>query len=236
MRRLTRVVLTVGVAVGLVLYPTPAGASHPIQPGASIMNSTGGQCTLNWVYDGTGARAGEVFVGTAGHCVNDLGEPIALTTGTFGSAEQVIGEVAYISQRLDAALIRVDPGNHGQVLASMKGHPGFPTGVSTTSTASVGDIVQYSGHGVGFHLTTLTQESRVGVLHSNDGDHHSALGTVTFGDSGGPVGNASDGNRALGLVTVICVGIPCMGQGGVSLQGMLADAAANGFPVELRTV
>lgn len=226
--------LAAAVTATAVAAP-PAAAQEPIQPGASI-RSDGGQCTLNWVYDGTGARAGEVFVGTAAHCVEEVGDQITLQTGTFGSDLYVIGLVAFISSNLDYSLIRIDDANLELVDPSLKGHPEFPTGVSTTSTANVGDLVQFSGQGVGFHLTQPTREERVGILHFNDGDHHSALGPVISGDSGGPVGNITDGNKALGLVTVICAGTQCLGEGGVSLQGMLADAAAAGFTVELRTV
>jgi hypothetical protein len=216
----------------------PASAAVTIQPGVSIVNETGGQCTTNWVYDGTGSHAGEVFIGTAAHCVDAVGEAITMQTGTFGTASQVIGEVALMGSEegLDYALIRVDPANEGQVSPAMKGHPQIPTGVSTSETAVAGDIVQFSGNGVGFHATAVTQESRVGVLHFNDGVSWSAIGPISPGDSGGPVADTTDGNKALGVVDVLCVGTQCLGGGGVTLEAVLADAAARGFPVTLRTV
>ncbi|HEX2029901.1 MAG TPA: hypothetical protein VHL78_00665 [Actinomycetota bacterium] len=231
------VLAAVAVIGTLALIPAPVVAqTATIQPGASIVNESGGQCTLNWVYDGTGAHAGEVFVGTAAHCVDRVGESITLQTGTFGQPVLVIGEVAFISPNLDYSLIRVREENLGFVSPAMKGHPEIPTGVSTTETANLGDIIQFSGNGVGFHATTLTQEERVGVLHFNDGTEWSALGPVTFGDSGGPAGDITDGNKALGIVTVLCVGTTCSGAGGVSLEGLLQDAAAFGFTVAVRTV
>ncbi|MGH2724681.1 MAG: hypothetical protein ACRDI0_10560 [Actinomycetota bacterium] len=237
--RARRIVLAVAAAVALALAAIPSQSlaqTTTIQPGASIINEGGGQCTLNWVYDGTGAHAGTVFVGTAAHCVDRVGERITLQTGTFGSPILVIGEVAFISSNLDYSLIRVFEENLSLVDPAMKGHPNIPTGVSTTQTAGVGDLVQFSGNGVGFHATTLTQEERVGVLHFNDGTEWSALGPVSFGDSGGPVGDITDGNKALGIVTVLCVGIPCSGAGGVSLEGLLLNAASFGFTVTVRTV
>lgn len=232
--RLPAAVLAAAV---LVLAGTPSQAqTTAIQPGASIVNEGGGQCTLNWVYDGTGAHAGSVFVGTAAHCVDRVGEVITLQTGTFGTPLLQIGEVAFISRTLDYSLIRVFEQNLSLVDPAMKGHPSIPTGVSTTETANLGDLIQLSGNGVGFHATTLSQEERVGVLHFNDGREWSALGPVTPGDSGGPAGNITDSNRALGIVTVLCVGITCSGAGGVSLEGLLQDAAAAGFTVTLRTV
>jgi hypothetical protein len=165
-----------------------------------------------------------------------VGEEITMQTGTFGTSELVIGEVAVISPTYDYSLIRVDPANEGSVSAAMKGHPDIPTGVSTTETAAAGDIVQFSGNGVGFHLLPQTQESRIGVLHFFDGVEWSALGPVSPGDSGGPVADTTDGNKALGVVDVLCVGTQCLGAGGVALETVLSDAAANGFAVSLRTV
>lgn len=229
-------VALLGLAVTL-LTPQAAGAQGvTIQPGVSIVNETGGQCTTNWVYDGTGLHAGSVFIGTAAHCVDRVGESVSMQTGTFGRSVLSVGQVAFISSKLDYALIRVANQNLSLVSPAMKGHPGIPTGMSTTESASFGDVVQFSGNGVGFHATTLTQQSRVGVLHYNDGTDWSALGPVSPGDSGGPAADASDGNKALGIVTVLCVGTRCAGAGGVAVEGLLQDAAENGYTITLRTV
>jgi hypothetical protein len=213
-----------------------------IQPGVSI-TMDGSFCTLNWIYDGTGPNAGRVFAGTAGHCVSSVGQDVSLATGTMGDPTATFGDVAYIDDDLDYAFIEVRPEFHAAVNPAMKGHPEFPTGVSTTQTAAEGDVVQYSGHGLGFHLTEPTQEGRIGVLNLNDGTQHYAIGVVTPGDSGGPVGDITDGNKALGIVNTVGVGadgdamlVALVGEGGVSLEGMLADAAGDGFPVQLRTV
>jgi hypothetical protein len=213
-----------------------------IQPGVSI-TMDGSFCTLNWIYDGTGPNAGRVFAGTAGHCVSAVGQDVSLATGTLGDATVTFGDVAYIDGNLDYAFIEVRPEYLGAVNPAMKGHPSFPSGVSTTQTAAEGDVVQYSGQGVGFHLSPVTQEGRIGVLNLNDGTQHYAIGVVTPGDSGGPVGDITDGNKALGIVNTVGVGadgdaltVALVGEGGVSLEGMLSDAAAGGFPVQLRTV
>jgi hypothetical protein len=213
-----------------------------IQPGVSI-TMDGSFCTLNWIYDGTGPNAGRVFAGTAGHCVSSVGQDVSLATGTLGDATTTFGDVAYIDGNLDYAFIEIRPEFVGAVNPAMKGHPAFPSGVSTTQTAAEGDVVQFSGQGVGFHLTQPTQEGRIGVLNYNDGTQHYAIGVVTPGDSGGPVGDATDGNKALGIVNTVGVGanpdamtVALVGEGGVSVEGMLADAAAAGFPVQLRTV
>lgn len=225
------------IALLAVVAPVPAVAQTvAIQPGASIINEGGAQCTLNWVYDGTDALAGEVYIGTAGHCVERVGEQITLQSATFGDSLFAIGEVAFISPNLDYSLIRVADENLDLVDPGMKGHPEIPAGMSTTETTNVGDTVQFSGNGVGFHATTLTQEERIGILHFNDGTEWSALGPVSPGDSGGPAADVTDDNNALGIVTVLCIGTSCSGAGGVSLEGLLQDAASFDFTVALRTV
>ncbi len=230
------IVLTLPTAV---LSPQPALAVPVIQPGASI-TMDGSFCTLNWIYDGTGALTGRTFTGTAAHCVSSVGQPVSLASGSLGSPVQEIGKVAFIAPTLDYAFIEIAPANLALVNPALKGHPAIPAGVSTTDTAATGDLVQFSGNGVGFHLLPLTQESRVGVLHSNDGTQHYVIGAVSPGDSGGPVADLTDGNKALGIVNTVGVGVanglPYAGEGGVSLQGMFADAAANGFTLRLRTV
>lgn len=223
-----------GVAPGTV----NAQEAVTIQPGVSIA-SGGGYCTLNWIYDGEGAQAGSVYGGTAAHCVESVGERISLATGSLGDSIQELGTVAYVDDNLDYAFIEIDPALHDAVDPALKGHPAIPTGVSTTETANVGDTMQFSGNGVGFHLLPQTQEGRIGILHSNDGTQHYVIGAVSPGDSGGPVADITDGNKAFGIVNTVGVGInglPYAGEGGISLEGMFADAAEAGFTVALRTV
>lgn len=227
------------IGISLLAGPVTEAAEPVIQPGVSI-TTDGGYCTLNWIYDGAGAQGGKVYGGTAAHCVSGVGERVSLATGSLGSAIAEFGTVAYVDDDLDYAFIEIDAARVAQVNPALKGHPAIPTGVSTTDTAKQGDVIQFSGNGVGFHLLGPTQEQRKGVLHSNDGTQHYVLGTVSPGDSGGPVADVTDGNKALGLVNTVGVGVvnglPYAGEGGISLQGMFADAAESGFTVRLRTV
>ncbi|WP_157362127.1 trypsin-like serine protease [Haloechinothrix halophila] len=237
-RAMALVAASAFAALGVAPGTVNAQETVAIQPGVSI-ESGGGYCTLNWIYDGEGALAGSVYGGTAAHCVESVGERISLATGSLGDPIQEFGTVAYIDDNLDYAFIEIDPALHDAVDPAMKGHPAIPTGVSTTETANVGDTMQFSGNGVGFHLLTLTQEERTGILHSNDGTQHYVIGAVSPGDSGGPVADVTDGNKAFGIVNTVGVGInglPYAGEGGVSLEGMFADAAEAGFTVALRTV
>lgn len=239
MKRITTALACLATAALGAAAPS-AHAANTIQPGVAIRLGGSG-CTLNWIYDGTGTNAGTVYAGTARHCTTGVGQVVYLATGnTIGSQSIRIGTIAYVSAALDFSLIAIDAGNLSLVSPALKGHPNIPTGVSTATSSRVGDLIQFSGYGVGVDLTTATQESRVGVLAYNDGTQHYVHGVVTPGDSGGPVADISDGNKALGIVDTLGVeigsGVGSVGEGGVSLPALLADAAANGVPVALRTV
>ena len=227
------------------LLATGASAhAQTIQPGAPIV-ADGSYCTLTWIYDGTGALAGRTYAGTAAHCVAGVGQEVSLADTTLGSAVERIGQVAFLGNAdevgRDYAFIEIDAADLGKVDPSLKGHPQIPTGVSTD--AAEGDLIQFSGYGVGFHLTQPSREARVGVLNFTDGVEHTVLGPVISGDSGGPVANISDGNTAFGIVNTVGVSVngaalsPAhVGEGGNDLTFVLRDAAERGFPVTLRTV
>ena len=239
MRLVRPVLIAAAVAattLSVVAPALPASAAPVIQPGSSLEFGDS-FCTANWVYNGAD---GSTYIGAARHCTTGVGQVVQLASGSLGTPVERIGTVAYTSAALDFLLVRLDSGVLSQVRAAMAGHPGIPKGVSTTKTAKVGDIVQYSGHGVGLDLTQPTGQDRVGVLGYNDGTQHYSYGLVLPGDSGGPVGDVTDGNKALGIVDTVGVavagGVPQAGEGGVSLQALLADAGAHGFSVSLRTV
>jgi hypothetical protein len=218
--------------------------AQTIQPGAPIV-ADGSYCTLNWIYDGTGALAGRTYAGTAAHCVSGVGQEVSLADTTLGSAVERIGQVAFNGDAdqpgRDYAFIEIDAEDLGQVSPALKGHPQIPTGVSTN--AQKGDLIQFSGYGVGFHVSQPTREARVGVLNFTDGIEHTVLGPVISGDSGGPVANITDGNTAFGIVNTVGVSVNTgglspvhAGEGGNDLTFVLQDAADRGFTVTLRTV
>ena len=223
--------------IGAVVTAAPTAAAPVIQPGSSLEfgNSF---CTANWVYDGGGGP----YIGAAAHCTTGVGQRVDLATGSLGSSIEPIGTVAYVSKALDFLLIRLDAGVLTQVSAAMAGHPNIPTGVSTPATAKQGDVVQFSGHGIVFDLTTVTQQQRVGIFNFFDGaGNQDCIGAVTPGDSGGPVADVTDGNKAIGIVDTVglTVDLPTgvnVGEEGVAVYALLQDAAANGFPITLRTV
>jgi hypothetical protein len=235
------ILLSMSLGIGVATGPDAISAT-PIQPGASITMSTAdsvGWCTLNWIYDGKGKRKGKVYAGTAAHCVAAVGQRISLATMSLGEPVLSFGKVAYIAKDLDYALIEVDRSRRGLVNPALRGHPDIPKGVSTRKTAAIGDQMQFSGHGLVFDLTEVTQQSRFGFLAYNDGTQQYVYGPVTQGDSGGPVADVTDGNKAFGIVNTLSAGLtplPFAGEGGLALEGVLKHAAAHGFPVKVRIV
>lgn len=239
MARGKRGALLVAVAALLLLanpitFIEPAEAStHPVHPGDQMSNGSA-SCTINFAFDGVGPQAGNVYFGTAAHCVSSVGQSITVA-GSSGFAT-----VAYIHPGSDLAddfaFLRVAPENEHRVRADVRGHSGTPTGVKN-APSSIGDLLLYSGHGVGFNLHSLTRESRVGVVWSHGPDAYRAEAPIIFGDSGGPVVHASTGG-AFGINSALVVGC-CQGPGywveGPTVQGMIANAADNGFHVQLRT-
>jgi hypothetical protein len=225
----------VAAFLGAIVPFSTASAAPVVQPGSPLLIDRA-YCTMNWVYDGPGGP----YVGTAAHCVSGVGQEVDLATGALGPKVERIGQVAFIGTNLDYSLIRVDPAVVPQLNPSMAGHPTIPTGVSTPATAHLGDLIQFSGHGVGFSLTTLTQQQRIGVFNFFSQGNQYVIGPVTPGDSGGPVADLTDGGKAIGVVDTIgiALGLPLLnvGEGGAALYAVLQDAAANGFPVSLRTV
>lgn len=214
-----------------------------IQPGARITMGGDG-CTANWVYLGMGKLRGQQFLGTARHCVTGVGEPVYLTDGPFPVSFTPglrIGSVAYVSKALDFSLIRIDRSNFRYVVASMAGHPDIPQRVAAPSDTKMGDTCQFSGHGIGFDGQQQTEQSRTGLLAYMGSDQQYCDGLVTNGDSGGPVADVTAGNAAIGVVDTLGGDFggsyaATVGEGGVAMPGLLADAAGHGFPVRVRTV
>ena len=221
--------------IGAFVTASPTVAAPVIQPG-SALEFGDSFCTANWVYDGGGGP----YIGAAAHCTTGVGQRVDLATGSLGSAIEPIGTVAYVSSALDFLLIRLDAGVLSQVSAAMAGHPNIPTGVSTPATATQGDLIQFSGHGIVFDLTTPTQQQRIGIFNFFDSGYQYVIGPVTPGDSGGPVADITDGNKAIGIVDTVGVnsapGGVNVGEGGVAVYALLQDAAAHGFGISLRTV
>ena len=212
------------IAALAAVFAAPAGAAT-IQPGA-YHEMDGTACTLNFIYDGSGGP----YAGTAAHCVTSVGQQ------TFDEDGLLIGTVAAIGDEgateTDWALIRIDSGAVSRVSPAVKGHPGFPTGVTAPGETATGDSVVGSGYGLGFQFTNVTREQRPAVLTYDDNELYTVLGAMIFGDSGGPVVHGPTG-QALGIVSRLCIGV-CEEEG-PTVQGIIAKAAAKGITISLRT-
>lgn len=226
MRTNRRNVLPFLVAALSLAFLPPTQAGHPVnplQPGDIVTGPTG-QCTLDFVFDGPG---GEVYFGIAAHCI-DLGDTMSSTAyGGFGTA--VYDDDAF----RDFGLIQVAATKVAHVSPVVKGHPGTPTGYTVSSGTSLGDLVAFSGYGVGFGAAPATQEDRVGVLFSDSPTRYCVDGPVIFGDSGGPVIHVPTG-KALGVVSHLAPECPAW-LAGTTIEGAIARATFDGFPITLRT-
>lgn len=216
------------LAAALCLAPV-AQAQTELQPGA-MLRVADGQCTLNFVYDGLGANAGKVYVGTAAHCGEKVGDEAMDAEGTVFGTFAFLGDADDPAR--DYAFIEVAPDQLGRVDPAVKGHPEYPTGFTTPAETEAGDWVQMSGYGLGFGELQATQEGRQVVLQSDDADVYTLSGPSVNGDSGGPFVHIDTG-KALGVVSQygFTYGSTDVGP---TIEGVLNKAAAAGFPVALR--
>jgi hypothetical protein len=189
------------IACALVPSSAVAASGDGVHPGA-ILNSDIGQCTDNFLFDGSD---GNRYIGSAGHCVlpaPDIGSANAgEKTWAPGSGPIArdsnggrIGEWAYgiLSGASDFSLIRLDP--------SVPATPQMPTYGGPTGTfndiSSNTVLLQYFGEGV---LVSNIAPARIAVAFGTpDPDHVYAQGVVVPGDSGSAIETA-DG-RAVGVI------------------------------------
>ena len=225
-------ILLASLALAAAALPvTPASAANGLlQPGDYMQAGSAG-CTTNFVYDGTGAQAGKVYLGTAAHCVANVGQDVSDINGVVWGDVALIGDPN--AALPDYAFIEVRAAHVSRVSAAVKGHPTYPRGVTTPADTAFGDAVQISGYGLGFSTTTATQERRQAIVTSDNSSTHSVAGPILFGDSGGPLVHIPTG-KAYGIVSRACFGV-CT-ETGPTVQGLIGLAAARGFTVSLRTV
>lgn len=225
-----RLLLALGLAAAALPVAPASAVNGVLQPG-DYMVAGSAACTNNFVYDGTGSLAGNVYIGTAAHCVETVGQDVSDINGHVWGDVAIIGDAN--STAPDYAFIQVRAADVPRVRAAVKGYPAYPTGVATSADTNVGDLVQISGYGLGFDFSNVTEEQRRAVLTFHDGGEADVLGPIDFGDSGGPLVHVTTG-KALGIVSRLCTGL-CE-ETGPTVEGILAQAAARGFTVTLRTV
>lgn len=228
MTRVKRGLVTAAlVLLASVVVPGRAAHAASIQPG-DYMRSGNQGCTLGFVV----ADAAHTYFLTAAHCV-ELHAPVQLIDGTLVGhtvAEGSSAEIPGLEQ--DWALVAVFPHLVADVVPTVRGAPGTPTGIESSTESGLGDVIRYSGYGVGFDVLSITREQRYGVLTYQDGGSWDSIGTDVNGDSGGPVLHAASG-RALGLVSRSCIGL-CTSSG-PTIEGILQQTAGVGYAVTLRT-
>jgi hypothetical protein len=197
--------------------PVGTGTCPGVRPGA-IVNSEAGQCTFNFLFNGSDGRR---YIGTAGHCIlgespigGDVGEE-SWAPGTGPEATDAagnrIGEFAYaiLQDPKDFAVIRLDPGVEA---SPQMCHFGGPTGVNTDQ-GSAPVVLNYFGNGLGVG-SVLPARSAL-ALGMPDPDHVFANGVVIPGDSGSGV-ISSDG-RAVGVAVTLGLHTGAIGTGGIDV-------------------
>ena len=98
----------------------------------------------------------------------------------------------------DFALIAIDPSRYADVEPAMRTYGG-PTGVSDYRTTPFLAPIRVHGNGIGFGSTPATRP-RPGLLYYDDAKLYRADIPVVFGDSGGPILDATTG-AAVGIVS-----------------------------------
>jgi hypothetical protein len=209
--------------VPCTLIPVPAaaplgtGTCPGVRPGA-IVRSDVGQCTLNFLFQGSD---GSRYIGTAGHCIlgtspigGDVGE-MAWAPGTGPVARddggKRIGEFAYaiLQDPKDFSLIRLD--SQVQADAGMC-HFGGPTAVNDDNPGLTEPVaLNWFGNGVGVGAVLPARSAVAAGMPSPD--HVFAQGAAAPGDSGSGV-ISSDG-RAVGVLVTVGVHTASIGSGGL---------------------
>jgi hypothetical protein len=196
--------------------PVGTGTCPGVRPGA-IVSSDKGQCTFNFLFNGSDGRQ---YIGTAGHCIlgdsaiggGDFGEE-SWAPGTGPEARDAsgnrIGEFAYaiLQDPKDFALIRLDPGvqaNPGMC------HFGGPT---ATNDQLPGGLVVLNHYGNGLGIGSVLPARSAVALGMPNPDHVFANGVALPGDSGSGV-ISSDG-RAVGVLVTVGVHTGSIGTGGI---------------------
>lgn len=162
----------------------PAQAPLPseigIRPGAWMIAPAG--CTMNFIFQ----QGSSYAIGTAGHCVSSVGQPVTLLTLAPGTENPVLVNVGSVLTFRDNGigddfgLVSVRPELNGWVdpTIAVVGGPCGQYGGSGPET------VWHYGHGLGIGTGGTP---RAGVALSWRADSYGWDGAAIFGDSGSPV-------------------------------------------------
>jgi hypothetical protein len=207
--------------------PAPASAVAPdaplsgyvgIRPGSEMIFPYG--CTMNFVFGSPGSYS----IGTAGHCVDKVGEPVTLLSiapGTPPSAQNLLlVEIGTVSKRVnngvgaDFALVSIKPELQSWVFPTIP-QVGGPCGVYTGdglteqqlplqghATVDAGEQVFHYGHGLGIG-TGGTARTGHGLYWEPKAFWWA--GSVVFGDSGSAARVGTTGSARPGDVTHLII-------------------------------
>lgn len=158
----------------------PLPSEVGIRPGAWMIEPAG--CTMNFIFQ----RSGTYAIGTAGHCVDKVGQEVVLLTLAPGGENPVLVEVGEVLKRRDAGI--------GNDFALVSIRPELQSQVSPTTAVIGGPCGQYAGSGpetvahYGHGLAIGTGGTpRAGVALTWFKDSYGWDGAAIFGDSGSPV-------------------------------------------------
>lgn len=159
-----------------------------IRPGASL----GGYCTFNFLFeapDGTG------YIGTAGHCTDEIGE--RLTLDGVGEIATVVYDSDLVESGVDFSLAQLDADRIADAHPQMFGWHG-PTGSVVADDLAVGDEIQLHGYGLVLGQNDVTRD-RFGVLVDWTEDEYNVDMPAVNGDSGSPLLHES--GKAFGIIS-----------------------------------
>jgi S1-C subfamily serine protease len=166
---------------------------------------------MNFIF---GDTAGNRYIGTAGHCVDKVGEDVTIETasGVATTIGTVARRVLDDTSGLDFALVRIDPARtQGMAIEPAVPFWGGPDGIN--KDPQPGTIVMWWGHG---YVVAVEQgKPEVGLVTNaaSAPPQFDLVGEGLAGDSGSPVVDSS--GDAVGILT------EAIGAGGVPLSGLL---------------
>lgn len=158
----------------------PLPSEVGIRPGAWMISPYG--CTMNFIFE----RSGTYAIGTAGHCVDKVGQEVVLLTLAPGGENPVLVEVGEVLKRHNNGI--------GDDFALVSIRPELQSQVSPTTALIGGPCGQYAGSGpetvahIGHGLVIGTGGTpRAGAALTWFDDSYGWDGAAIFGDSGSPV-------------------------------------------------
>jgi hypothetical protein len=184
------------LAAGGLPVAAPPDAPLPgavgIRPGSWMVGPRG--CTMSFVF----AMGGSLAIGTAGHCVDAVGQHVVLLTVAPGTSNPVLVDLGPVIVRHEGGL--------GDDFALVSINPLLFPWVSATAAVIGGpcgeylgagnEVLMHYGHGLGIGAGGTP---RAGLALTWSADWFGWAGTALVGDSGSPV--RASGLEAAGVLT-----------------------------------